>query len=156
MSGPGTGNKASIAFPTSGFVGRFSMIGGIDFEVGDEDVSDLESDEYEEFEPQDLIKVTDLDFEVYLDTMMKFQPAGAGVAPYLKLKTKELVTITFQTRKGEGTPAALAIWVYLKKVGLPEHVNNTTQKLKGTLKICNRDLDGLKVKPAWTPAVATI
>lgn len=151
----GTGNKASIAFPVSGFVGAFTMIGGTELEVGDQDVSDLESDEYQEFEPEDLIALSDIAFECFLDTEMSFQ-AAAPTSPYLQVKQKELVTITFQTRDGESTPASFAAWCYLKKVGLPQHVNNEVQKLTGTLKVCNRDDSGEQVKPTWTPAVPTV
>lgn len=152
----GSGNKSVITLAASGAVGRFKMIGGVDLEVGTEDVSGLDTDEYEEHEPHDLIKMSDTELEIFFNTKLNLIPTGASpTAPFLKLRAKELMTLTFPTRSDEATPAAFVAWGFFKKLSLPQLVNNTTLMLKATIQWSNRNAAGLAVKPIWTKAVAT-
>ena len=157
MSGPGTGNKATIAFPVAGLTGCVTMIGGIEFELGDEDVSCLATDAVEEVELHDVAKMSETEVEMLLDDSLAIIfdgatiPAGGG----LKLGHKELLTITSPTRDGDATPSPFAAWGGIKKIGLPEYVNGTVRKIKFTIKWLNRDASGTQVKPAYTPAVAS-
>lgn len=152
----GSGNKATLTLADSGVIGRYRQIGGTDFEVGDEDVSGLDTDQFSEFEPQDLATVSDTEVELFFNTKLKILPAGASpTAPYLKLRHKELMTITYPQRDDEDEPASFAAWGYFKKISLPQLVNNTTLMVKATIKWCNRDDDGAAVLPVYTPAEAT-
>lgn len=140
-----SGNKAAITFAVSAITGRFTMIGGVEKELGDEDVSSLESDEYAEFELHDLATMSETECELFLDT------EAAAIA----LGQKELITITAPTLDGQATPASFAAWGGIKKVSLPEWVNNTKLKQRITIKWLNRDASGTQVKPAWTAATLT-
>lgn len=152
----GSGNKATITLATSGAVGRFKQIGGVDLELGEQDVSGLDSDEFEEFEPNDLAKLSDTELEIFFNTKMSIIPTGASpTAPFLRLGKKELITFTYPTRSDETTPAAFVAWGFFKKLSLPVLVNNTTLMIKASIKWANRNNAGLAVKPVWTKAVVT-
>lgn len=151
----GSGNKASLTLADSGVIGRFRMIGEVNFEIGDENVSGLDTEGFEEFEPQDLATMGDTEVELFFNTKLNILPAGdSPVAPFLKLGHKELMTITLPERSDESAPASLAAWAYFKKIGLPQLVNNTTLMLKCTIKWCNRDDEGTAVLPVYTKATA--
>jgi hypothetical protein len=152
----GSGNKSTLTLADSGVIGRVRMIGGVDFEIGDENVSALDTDGFEEFEPQDLATMGDTEVELYYNTKLKIIPASdTPTAPYIRLGHKELMTITLPTRDDEDEPASLAAWAYFKKISLPQMVNNTTLMLKATIKWCNRDDEGAAVLPVYTPAVVS-
>jgi hypothetical protein len=153
----GSGNKATLTLAESGVIGRFRMIGETAFEVGEENVSGLDTDEFEEFEPQDLATMSDTEIELFFNTKLVIMPEEAPASgAFLKLRHKELMTLTMPTRSDEDEPASLAAWGYFKKIGLPQMVNNTTMMLKATIKWCHRDEDGVAVKPVYTPAEATV
>tara|TARA_R110002049_G_scaffold59417_3_gene160694 strand:+ start:4067 stop:4483 length:417 start_codon:yes stop_codon:yes gene_type:complete len=138
------------------------MIGGIEMEVGDEDVSCLNTDGLQEVELQDIATMSETEVEMLLDDTLNIIMDGTDLADptpalgELKLKHKELITITGATRNGDDTPAEFAAWGGIKKISLPEYVNNTTRRLKFTIKWLNRDLTGTQVKPTYTPAVPTV
>lgn len=159
MSPPGSGNKAVISFPVIGIDGCFTMIGGIEMEVGDEDVSCLSTDGLQELELHDIATMSETEVEMLLDDSINLIFDDTAITPsanQLKLKHKELITITNPLRQGDATPAEFAAWGAIKKISVPEWVNNTTRKLKFTIKWVNRDLAGVQVKPVFTPAVATV
>lgn len=158
--GHGSGNKSTITFAQSGFVGCFTKIGAVDFELGDDNVSCLETDGFEAFEMHDLATMSDSELEALFDTEKGYL-FDAGLAPVdadtkLKLGRKELITITWAARLGEATGASFAAWGAIKKMTLPEHVNNTTQRQMIAIKWLNRDLGNEDVKPIWTPATAAV
>ncbi len=149
----GSGNKGTLTLAVSGAIGRFRMIGGVDFEIGEENVSGLDSEGYEEFEPQDLATMGDTEFELFFNTKLSIIPTGASpTAPFIRLGHKELMTLTFPTRSNESAPASLAAWAYFKKISLPQMVNNTTMMLKGTIKWSLRNDSGVAVLPVYTKA----
>ncbi|TWU67308.1 hypothetical protein V7x_28820 [Crateriforma conspicua] len=152
----GTGNQSTIVFPVAQIVGKFTMIGGVDTEVGDEDVSNLATEDVQEKVLHDIGTMSDTEVEMLLNTadnLLTF--ASTPTAPYLKLKHKELITINWAARQGQSAGASLSAWGGIKKISLPEHVNNVTQRLKFTIAWLNRDNTGVQVKPAWTPATET-
>lgn len=151
----GSGNKGTMVFADSGVIGRFRMIGEVAAEIGDNNVSALETEGWEEFEPQDLATMTDQELELYFDTKLNLLPATVpGSGSFLKLGHKELITSQFPERADESEGASLAAWGYFKKIGLPQMVNNTTMMLKATIKWCHRDTDGESVPPVYTKATA--
>ncbi len=150
----GSGNLATMVFASSGIIGRFRSIGETSFEVGENNVSGLDSEAYEEFEPQDLATQSDQEIELYFDSKLNLLPDGTpGSGAFLKLGKKELITTQFPQRADEAEGASLAAWGYFKKISLPQLVNNSTLMLKATIKWCHRDNTGAAVPPVYTKAV---
>lgn len=157
--GKGTGNKSTIVFATSGVSRVVTKIGKVEFELGDDEVSSLQSEGFTEHEMHDLATMSETELESLFDTtdtiILDVGATVAGSDGKLQLGRKELVTITWAARQGESAGASFAAWAAPKKIDLPEHVNNTTQRQMVALKWLNRDDSGESVKPLFTPATAS-
>lgn len=155
--GLGSGNKSTVTFAESGFVAKFTKIGAVDFELGDDDVSNLESDGFTEHEMHDLATMSESELEALFNTTRNIilDKDAVEVSGALQLGKKELITITWNERAGESAGASFAAWGAPKKLNLPEHVNNTTQRQMIVIKWLNRDASGTAVKPLFTPATTS-
>jgi hypothetical protein len=152
--GYGSGNRSTITFAQQGFVGCFRSIGEVAFELGDEPFDCLENEGFDRVFMHDLATMDATQLELFFDTLatIKIDPTAALVAGAIQLGRLDFITLTWRLRAGELTPASFSAWGRVKKIMLPQHVNNTAQKQQLVIRWVNEDDQGDQVKPIYTPA----
>ena len=131
-----TGNQATISFATTGFTGRFHMIGSTEQEIADLEDSHLGTTDFKTYFPSDLAEPGEFEIE--------FEWQGDDTPP--ALGTIETITVTHPVPPGMSNGAVHAGTGYVKKVAYPELRNGAIQVGKATVR-----WDG-KTGPAYTPA----
>lgn len=138
----GMGNRATIAFATSGFVGAYTTIGGNTRTRGSEQIDDLGNAGGEnQYIPHENIEPGERELEVYFPTRVEL-PDIHGPS--------QLVTVTYPQRSDETAPAKSAASAFVIETSEPELVNNQVQKAKIKIKY-----DGMTPR-TFTPSTPVI
>jgi hypothetical protein len=135
---PITGNGATLALTTLGFVGNWTRIGEWSAELPGLPASHLATTGFEEFIQADLATPGEIELEV------QFNPQKALPAQ----TTVDTLTVTFPKSDSTSTAANLAGTGWLTKIGTPQMVNNEVAIQKFTFKF-----DG-KTGPTYTAETA--
>jgi hypothetical protein len=133
-----TGNQGTIAFGTSGFTGAFTQIGAWKPKLGKLEDSDLSTEGFKTFVPDDLADPGSIAIKVWFDPTKALPPIGSP----------ETVTITFPPSEAGADQATLVGTGFFSDPGTPEMVNGKLMEQDFTL-----EWDG-KTGPAFTPETA--
>ncbi|QDV56515.1 hypothetical protein [Rosistilla oblonga] len=137
-----TGNGSTVTFATSGFTARFEEIGEVKQTRGKIKDSDLASEDFHEYLPEDLAEPGEREFKIFWE--------GDNAPPSIN-SAAELVTVTHKLEAGQATAAKFIGSAFITDLTVdPKHANNETKQ--GTLKI---QYDNKSTAPAFTEAVAS-
>ncbi|WP_417745065.1 hypothetical protein [Rosistilla oblonga] len=137
-----TGNGSTVTFATSGFTARFEEIGEVKQTRGKIRDTDLETEDFHEYIPEDVAEPGEREFKIFWE--------GTNAPPSIN-SDPELVTVTHALEGGQSTAAKFIGSAFIVDLTVdPKHANNETKS--GTIKI---QYDNKATPPAFTEAVAS-